>query len=109
MRTVLHLHPALAPFKVRRACPCRRTSWATRRAELYAKLTQALLRAITTRPAPSASAIAVRTKSARPTASAVDFDTEATGKVTVRDRDTMQQEVVAVDDLVGWINEKIDF
>ena len=39
----------------------------------------------------------------------VDFDTEATGNVTVRDRDTMQQEVVAIADLENWLREKIDF
>ena len=39
----------------------------------------------------------------------VDFDTEATGNVTVRNRDTMQQDVVALDKLVDYINERIDF
>ena len=39
----------------------------------------------------------------------VDFDTAETGKVTVRDRDTMQQELVAVDDRVSWLEAKIDF
>jgi len=39
----------------------------------------------------------------------VDFDTAETGKVTVRDRDTMQQELVAVDGLVAWLEAKIDF
>ena len=38
-----------------------------------------------------------------------DFDSESTGKVTVRDRDTMQQDVVALDKLVDYINERIDF
>ena len=39
----------------------------------------------------------------------VDFDTAETGNVTVRDRDTMQQEVVAIKDLVAWLEAKIDF
>ena len=39
----------------------------------------------------------------------VDFDTEATGKVTVRDRDTMQQELVPVDELIPWIEKKLEF
>ncbi|MBO4802976.1 MAG: glycine--tRNA ligase, partial [Muribaculaceae bacterium] len=34
-----------------------------------------------------------------PFAICVDFDTEPTGTVTVRDRDTMQQERVAIADL----------
>ena len=39
----------------------------------------------------------------------VDFDTLETGKVTVRDRDTMQQELVAIEDLAAYIEQKIDF
>ena len=39
----------------------------------------------------------------------VDFDTLETGKVTVRDRDTMKQDVVAIDELVKYIEEKIAF
>ena len=39
----------------------------------------------------------------------VDFDTLETGKVTVRDRDTMQQELVAIEDLPAWIEAKMDF
>ena len=39
----------------------------------------------------------------------VDFDTEATGNVTVRDRDTMQQEIVAIKDLKNWREEKLEF
>ena len=39
----------------------------------------------------------------------VDFDTEATGNVTVRDRDTMQQERVKVDDLEAYIAQRVKF
>ncbi|MGN0801988.1 MAG: His/Gly/Thr/Pro-type tRNA ligase C-terminal domain-containing protein, partial [Candidatus Faecivicinus sp.] len=39
----------------------------------------------------------------------VDFDTETTGNVTVRDRDTMQQEVVAIDNLIPWLEKKLEF
>ena len=37
------------------------------------------------------------------------FDTETTGNVTVRNRDTMQQDVVAIDNLVSYLEERIDF
>ena len=36
----------------------------------------------------------------------VDFDTLEDGKVTVRDRDTMEQERVAIVDLKNWLNRK---
>ena len=39
----------------------------------------------------------------------IDFDTLETGKVTVRDRDTMTQELVAIPDLPAWLEEKTDF
>ena len=38
-----------------------------------------------------------------------DFDSLEDGCVTVRDRDTMQQERVAIDKLVDYLNEKITF
>ena len=39
-----------------------------------------------------------------------DFDTlEKDGCVTVRDRDTMEQERVKIEDLVKYLEEKIDF
>lgn len=37
----------------------------------------------------------------------VDFDTLADNAVTVRDRDTMQQERIMVDDLVAYLNEQL--
>ena len=39
----------------------------------------------------------------------VDFDTEETGTVTVRDRDTMEQERVKIEDLKNYIEEKMRF
>ena len=39
----------------------------------------------------------------------IDFDTLEDETVTIRDRDTMEQVRVKIDDLVDWINEKIKF
>ena len=39
----------------------------------------------------------------------VDFETEQDGCVTVRDRDTMQQERIAIDALPAYLAEKIAF
>ena len=39
----------------------------------------------------------------------VDFETEETGTVTVRDRDTMEQVRVKIDDLKSFIEEKLYF
>ena len=39
----------------------------------------------------------------------VDFDTLDDNKVTIRDRDTMEQERVAISDLKEWLEKKIAF
>ena len=39
----------------------------------------------------------------------VDFDTLETNKVTVRDRDTMEQELVDINELAAWIEAKMEF
>ena len=39
----------------------------------------------------------------------VDFETEQDGCVTVRDRDTMQQERIAIDALSAYLAEKVAF
>ena len=37
------------------------------------------------------------------------FDSEEDGAVTIRHRDTMEQERVKIDDLAAYINERIKF
>ena len=39
----------------------------------------------------------------------IDFDTLEYNTVTIRDRDTMEQVRVKIDELESWINEKIEF
>ena len=39
----------------------------------------------------------------------IDFDTMEDGTVTIRDRDTMEQRRVSVDELITFVNEKIAF
>ena len=38
-----------------------------------------------------------------------DFDSVETGKVTVRDRDTMEQEHLSIDELEAFLEQKMDF
>ena len=38
-----------------------------------------------------------------------DFDSETDGCVTVRDRDTMEQVRMPIDELVSYIDEKVNF
>ena len=39
----------------------------------------------------------------------IDFDTLEDESVTVRDRDTMEQVRLKIDELVAWIQERIEF
>jgi glycyl-tRNA synthetase len=39
----------------------------------------------------------------------IDFQTLDDHAVTIRDRDSMQQERVAIADLRGWFSERFDF
>ena len=39
----------------------------------------------------------------------IDFDTLEDNTVTLRDRDTMEQIRINIDDIVAYVNEKINF
>ena len=39
----------------------------------------------------------------------IDYETLNNGTVTVRDRDTMEQVTIKVDELVDYVNERIKF
>ena len=107
VRTVLHLHPALAPYKVS-VMPLQKNKLGGQARELYAKLAKRFMCDYD-----ETGSIGKRYRRADeigiPYCICVDFDTEATGKVTVRDRDTMQQELVEIDKLVPWIEDKLQF
>ena len=64
---------------------------------------------IMTTPAPSASVTAVRTRSARRSASPMTLTAQEDGCVTVRDRDTMEQERMKIEELAGYLSGKIAF
>ena len=107
VRVVLRLHPALAPFKAAvlplskkltdKAMPSSGTSWLSSSWS------------ISTMPAPSASAIAARTRSVLRSASPSISRLQQDGCVTVRDRDTMQQERIKIEDVAAYIAKKIEF
>ena len=106
-RVVLRLHPALAPFKVS-VMPLQKNKLGDQAREIYAMLSKKFMCDYD-----ETGSIGKRYRRAdeagTPYCICVDFDTAETGNVTVRDRDTMQQEIVPVKDLVAWLEEKIDF
>ncbi len=105
-RVVLHLHPALAPFKAA-VLPLSK-KLGEKANEVYAKLSHDFMVDYD-----EAGSIGKRYRRqdeiGTPLCITVDFDTETDGCVTVRDRDTMQQVRIPIDGLHDYIAEKIDF
>ena len=107
VRVVLRLHPALAPFKAA-VLPLSKKLTDKAHADLCTSWLSSSL-SISTMPAPSASVIAARTRSVLRSASpSISIPTQD-GCVTVRDRDTMQQERIKIKDVAAYIAKKIEF
>ena len=106
VRTVLHLHPALAPYKVAVLPLSKKLS--DQGDEVFAKLAKHF--SVTYDDAQSIGKRYRRQDAiGTPFCVTVDFETANDGCVTVRDRDTMQQERIALDDLVSYIEKRIEF
>ena len=106
VRTVLHLHPALAPYK---ACVLPLSKKLNEKAgEVYASLQKHFMVDYD-----DAGSIGKRYRRqdaiGTPICITYDFESEEDGCVTVRDRDTMQQERIKIEELVEYINKKIEF
>ena len=105
-RVVMHLHPALAPYKAAILPLSKKLNQKAQ--EIYAELARHFMVEYD-----DAGSIGKRYRRqdeiGTPFCLTYDFDSENDGCVTVRDRDTMQQERVAIGDLAGYIEEKIKF
>ena len=106
VRNVLHLHPALAPFKAA-VLPLQKKLGDKAR-EVYAMLSKRFRIDYD-----DAGAIGRRYRRqdeiGTPLCITVDFDTLEDNTVTVRDRDSMQQIRLCVDELCAYIENRIDF
>lgn len=105
-RTVLRLHPALAPYKVAVLPLSKKLS--EKSEEVYAKLSKKFMCDYD-----ESGSIGKRYRRedeiGTPFCITIDFDTLEDDTVTVRDRDTMEQVRVKIDELEKWIEEKIEF
>ena len=105
-RVVLHLHPALAPYKVAVLPLSKKLS--EKAGEVYEMLSKDLMCDYD-----EAGSIGKRYRRedeiGTPYCVTVDFDTLEDGAVTIRDRDTMEQVRVKIDELEKWIEEKVEF
>lgn len=105
-RTVLHLHPALAPYKVAILPLSKKLS--EKAEEVYANLSKKFMCDYD-----EAGSIGKRYRRedeiGTPYCITVDFDTLEDNCVTIRDRDTMEQIRVNINELENWISEKVEF
>ena len=105
-RVVLHLHPALAPYK---ACVLPLSKKLSDEAtEVFQSLQKHFMVDYD-----EAGSIGKRYRRqdeiGTPLCITYDFESKEDGCVTVRDRDTMEQERIKIEDLVAYINKKIEF
>ena len=106
VRTVLHLHPALAPYKVAVLPLSKKLS--EKAEEVYSNLAKKFMCDYD-----EAGSIGKRYRRedeiGTPYCVTIDFDTLEDNCVTIRDRDTMEQVRVNIDNLENWIAEKVEF
>lgn len=105
-RTVLHLHPALAPYKVAILPLSKKLS--KKAEEVFESLSEDFMCDYD-----EAGSIGKRYRRedeiGTPYCITIDFDTLEDESVTIRDRDTMEQVRVKIPELKAWIEEKIKF
>lgn len=106
-REVLSLHPYLAPYKVA-VLPLMKKYHSEKALEIYEKLSKYFM---TTYDETGNIGKRYRRQDVigTPFCITIDEDTLANNTVTVRDRDTMKQDVVKLDDLKEYIESKIQF
>ena len=106
-REVMHFHPFLAPYKVA-VLPLVKKYHSEKAMEVYKKLSKYFMTSYD-----ETGNIGKRYRrcdvAGTPYAITIDDETINNGTVTVRDRDTMEQVTIKLDEVVHYINEKIQF
>ena len=106
-RLVLKLPAFLAPYKVN-ILPLNKKIHGDKASELYQKLSKEFMVSYD-----EAGSIGKRYRRAdaigTPFSITIDDETLNNNTVTIRDRDTMEQETINVDDIIDYINDKIKY
>ncbi len=105
IRTVLKLHPALAPYKVAVLPLSKKLS--QKAEEVYSRLSKTFMCDFD-----ETGSIGKRYRRedeiGTPFCITIDFDTLEDESVTIRDRDTMDQVRIKIDELENWLNDKVN-
>ena len=106
VRTVLHLHPAIAPYKMAILPLSKKLS--DKANDLYTKLSKKFMCDYD-----EAGSIGKRYRrhdeAGTPYCITVDFDTLEDNTVTIRDRDTMEQIRININEIENWMKDKFEF
>ena len=106
-REVLHINPSLAPYKVT-VLPLVKKYHSEKATEIYNMLSKYFMTSYD-----EAGSIGKRYRRSdvigTPFAITIDDDTLNDGTVTIRDRDTMKQERMKLEDVISFVEEKIKF
>ena len=106
VRTVLHLHPAIAPYKMAILPLSKKLS--DKANDLYTKLSKKFMCDYD-----EAGSIGKRYRRqdevGTPYCITIDFDTLEDESVTVRDRDTMEQIRININEIENWMKDKFEF
>ncbi len=106
VRTVLHLHPAIAPYKMAILPLSKKLS--DKSNDLYTKLSKKFMCDYD-----EAGSIGKRYRRqdevGTPYCITVDFDTLEDNTVTIRDRDTMEQIRININEIENWMKDKFEF
>ena len=107
VRVVMHFHPAIAPYKVA-VLPLQKKALGDKATEIYHSLMKKFAATYD-----EAGSIGKRYRRqdeiGTPFCVTVDFDTLEKGTVTVRERDSMKQDIVALEDLESYIAERVKY
>ena len=106
MRVVMHFHPFIAPYKVA-VLPLQKNLSAKAK-DVYKTLSKKFMCSYD-----EAGSIGKRYRrqdqSGTPFCVTIDFDTLEDNTVTLRDRDTMEQIRMSVDDIAAYVEKKLEF
>ena len=106
VRTVLHLHPAIAPYKMAILPLSKKLS--DKANDLYTKLSKKFMCDYD-----EAGSIGKRYRRedeiGTPYCITIDFETENDNSVTIRDRDTMEQIRININEIENWMKDKFEF
>ena len=108
VRTVLHLHPALAPYKACVLPLYRKPDLVRVGREMYADMRRRWM--VTYDSGGNIGKLYRRQDEiGTPYCITVDFQSLDDRQVTIRDRDSMEQARVPIDDVRNWLAERLDF